>query len=250
MIRNIALVALVLAAITLPFAAEAQRQGGQRQGGGQGRGNMMMGAGAMRGLIIGRKDVQADLKVTPEQRAAIEKMQTEARERMQTRMQEIRNGGGQNMDFNAMRAEFEKLQADTDAKINEILDDAQEARLKQLELHFAGPSAIFRDEVQKDLALRASQKRDLDDLNTKLQEANRAIGQRARDGEISQEQARALREQNNKAMEGEINKVLTPEQQAKWKEMLGAPFKRDPQEDQNMMRGFGGRPGGGGGGLR
>src|SRR5690606_22704229 len=83
-------------------------------------------------------------------------------------------------------------------------------------------------------------------LNEQMNAANMQIAQRVRDGEIDRSEQAALFEQNRKALDAEIKKVLTPEQDKKFTEMMGPKFTRDPKDDEAMR---GARGGGRGGGL-
>lgn len=249
--------AALLGLLALPMTAEAQNRqqgggagGGQRQGGG-GFGQQRGGMGMMsvtKSMLLGRNDVQKDLKITAEQKAALEKAQADQRAKMQARMEELRNGGGGGGgDFTAIREEFEKMAKEADDAAMKVLTKEQQTRLGQIQIQFDGMRVILKPEIQKELGMKADQKKRLDELQEQQQAANMAIMQRVRDGEISREEVGPLMEQNNKALDAEFEKVLTDDQKAKLKEMQGAKFTRDPKDDEAMRNfGRGGRGGGGG----
>lgn len=222
----------------LVLSASAFAQGGGGQGRGQNRGMMMGGRGGQmtRSMLLGRADVQADLKLTEKQKADLQAVQEAAAEEMRNRMEEMRaNGGGGGFDRDAMRAEMEAFQKKQDDKIKAIVTEDQWNRLGEIRIQLAGPRAALMPEVQKALNLTGAQKNSLDALAEKQQQANNELMQRMRDGEIEREQMAELRAQNDKILGEEIAKVLTAEQNEMLKKMGGAPFKADP----NMGRGGG-----------
>lgn len=221
----------------LALSASAFAQGG---GGGQGRGMMMMGGrgNQSRSMLLNRTDVQADLKLTEQQKTDVKAAQEAAMEEMRNRMEEMRsNGGGGGFDREGMRAEMEAFQKKQDEKMKSIVSEEQWKRLGEIQIQLAGPRAALMPEVQKALELTGEQKNSLDALMQKQQVANQELMQRMRDGEIEREQLGELRAQNDKILGEEIAKVLTAEQNESLKKMGGAPFKADP----NIGRGgFGG----------
>lgn len=248
--------AALLGLLALPMTAEAQNRqqgggagGGQRQGGGgMGQRGGMMGMNVSKSMLLGRNDVQKDLKITAEQKAALDKARADQQAKMQARMEEMRNGGGGGGgDFTAIREEFEKMAKDADDAAMKVLDKDQQKRLGEIQLQFDGMKVILKPEIQKELGMKADQKKRLDELQEQQQAANTAIMQRMRDGEISREELAPLMEQNNKALDAEFEKVLTAEQKETLKKMQGAKFTRDPKDDEAMRNmGRGGRGGGGG----
>lgn len=237
--------AAVVALLSMPLVAEAQGrgQGGQNRGGfGQGRGMTMQ---MNKSMLLVRNDVQKDLKLTDDQKAQLKKIQEEADAKRQAMMEEMRASGGGGGDFQAIREKFEAMQAETDAAIMKVLTEDQKKRLDQISLQFAGYRALNDEKLQKELELKADQKRQISELNEQMNAANMQISQRVRDGEIDRSEQAALFEQNRKALDAEIKKVLTPEQDKKFTEMMGPKFTRDPKDDEAMRGGRGGGRGGG-----
>jgi hypothetical protein len=220
--------------------------GGQRQGRGQGQrgfGMVQRGGFAQSEVQLAmRKDVQADLKVTAEQVKKLEELaakQREARQGVGRRNRGGQPGGGQpgsNVDRDALRR-MEQQREETRKALAEILDAGHVKRLGEISLQLRGSRALLDPEVQKALGLSEDQAGKLRDLQRKQGEANQAILEKARNQEISREEAQASLEKNNKVLEEEMLKILTAEQAGKLKMMQGAPFKADPNE--------GGRRGGG-----
>jgi hypothetical protein len=221
--------------------------GGQRQGRGQGQrgfGMVQRGGFAQSEVQLAmRKDVQADLKVTAEQVKKLEELaakQREARQGVGRRNRGGQPGGGQpgsNVDRDALRRMMEQQREETRKALAEILDAGHVKRLREISLQLRGSRALLDPEVQKALGLSEDQAGKLRDLQRKQGEANQAILEKARNQEISREEAQASLEKNNKVLEEEMLKILTAEQAGKLKMMQGAAFKADPNE--------GGRRGGG-----
>lgn len=236
-------VAAILVAATAMTFAQGGGGGGGRGGFGQGR--MGMGGMDRSGLsLLGRADVQKDLNITADQKAKIEKLQEAQRDKMQAMMEEMRNGGG--FDREAMQKAMEKNQAEAKVEVDKILDDKQKTRLGEIRIQLAGNRAIMDADTQKALGMSAEQVAKVKKLNEDAQAANQAVMERMRNQEIDREAFQAAMQKNNETLNTELGKILTAEQAAKLKEMGGAPFKADPQ--QNRGGGAGRGTGGGGGG--
>lgn len=254
---------------------------GNRQGArGQGRGGFGQfnrgGFGQNELQLALRKDVQADLAVTDEQKKKLEEFSAKQREARRAQFGDRRPGGqggavgaggaaggatggatggaaggaqgerprrnrdqGANVDRDAMRAQAEARRAETRKALGEILNEGQMKRLDEIALQLRGNSALMSPDTQKALNFTADQTKKIQDLLQKQREANQSIQEKARNQEISREEAQASREKNNKVLGDELWKILTAEQQAKFTAMQGKPFKADPNE--------GGRGGRGGG---
>lgn len=219
------------------FALSQQGGGGQRgQGGGQGQrqgGQRGQGGGGGNdtGSLLSRKDVQAELKLSDEQKSKIAELIPQ-RQRGQGGGQGQGQGqggqrgqggqGGQG-DREANRARQEELAK----KIADILDDTQEKRLLELRIQRAGNRAVFMEEVASKLGVTEDQKSKLDELRSKQREAQQSLSEKVRNQEISREDAQAARTKNEKALDEEIAKVLTSDQKDTLKSLGGAPFKFD-----------------------
>lgn len=242
--RKLTLLSAVVAAVLLIPAMSFAQQGGR---GGQQRGGMMSMMNNKNFLLL-RNDVQKDLGLNDGQKAAVKT----AMESMQTKMTEAfqgmggggQGGGGGRPDFAAMQETMEGIIKGFDTAAAEILDDKQEVRLGEIDLQIAGANALTRDDVQKALGLKASQKRDIEDMQEAMNTANTEIRGRVRNGELTQEEAAPLMEKNREALAVELGKILTAEQNEALKKMKGAEFKRDPKDDEAMRNLFRMRRGG------
>lgn len=220
-------------AIVAALMAGAVAQPGQGRGGFGGRGGMMMGGGFQNdAVLLMRSDVQADLKLTDDQKTRLDQMQERLRQQMMERFQ----SGGRQGDREAMQAEFRRMQEEATKQVNAILTADQQKRLRQIGIQMAGARAVMREDVAKELGITADQRSRMDRLQEAQRAANQSIMERLRNGELDREQATASMERNRVVLDDEIMKILTEAQKAKLKEIRGAPFNADP----NL--GVGGRP--------
>lgn len=258
---------LALGSVMVAGLAMAQQGGpggggGQRFGGGQGgRMNSMMMSPV---FLIGREDVQKDLKLTDEQKTKLAAL----RESTPMMNRGGRGGGGaagggrgagggggqgggggragaggggagQGGGFDP--AEMEKQLKEAEAKINEILTDEQEVRIKQIGVQLQGGRALMNENIQKELGMTADQKKKVNDLNQAQQQANMELFQRVQNQEIGREEMQEIMQKNNKTLEDELLKVLTADQKTKFDAMKGPKFEAAQPQGRG---GAGGRGGG------
>lgn len=223
---------LMVACAVLSSAALVAAQGGGGGGGGRGQGRGGFGQGMFGGYdatglrLLNRADVQRDLGVTDDQKTKLQALQPQ------------RGGGGGGgfggggggggADAEARRAEMEKRNVETRAKIAEVLKPEQVTRLQEINVQLAKNRAILNADVQKTLGVTDDQKKKIEDLNRKMMEANMGLFQQMRDGSMTQDQLRESMVKNNETMNAELGKILTAEQAAKLKAMGGKEFKADP----------------------
>jgi hypothetical protein len=237
-IFTLAALAAAVGAATLSFAQNPPRQGGggQRQGGGFGGGMMGMMGGGLQPLsfMMLREDVQKDLKITAEQKTKMDALREE-------QMAGFRPGGGQGgggaagggqrgggaggFDMEAIRTRLKEA----DTKVLALLTEDQKKRSRQIQIQLSGLNAFLDEAVATELGLRASQKRDIEELQEKMNEANRSTFMRARNQEISMEDAQKTNEANSKIALEEAMKLLNDEQKTKFAEMSGPKFEAQPQ---------------------
>lgn len=188
----------------------------------------MRGGGGLLGLAL-RSDVSAELKLKDDQKTALEALRPQRGQGGQGGGQGQGQGGqrgqGAQRDPEAMRA----AQAEQEKKIAGILDAAQFARLKELNIQRAGNGAIMREEVQKALGMTAEQVQKARDLQAKQREAQQSLMDKVQNGEIERDEVRTIMQKNQGIMNEELGKILTPAQTEALKKMGGAPFKFDDQ---------------------
>jgi hypothetical protein len=102
--------------------------------------------------------VQNELKLNDEQKGAADKLHDQL---IEDRRGVFQRGGG---DWDGMRKEMEKLDAEATAKFNEKLDDGQKRRLTEIYVQANGPNALADTSVMEILELTDDQKGKLDEI--------------------------------------------------------------------------------------
>lgn len=220
--------AIALSISAAPIFAQGGRGGGMRGMGGYSRAQ-----------LVSLKEVQAELKLTDEQK----KLATETLEKLNADRAELRQSAGG--DFAAMQEKMTKLTAEADAKVTEKLDDAQKKRLMEIfvQKNPAG-NALADAEVQKALGLNEESVKKLAEARTANREAMMAAMQElGRDA--SPEDRAAKMETVNKAANEKLFSALSAEQKAAFEKLGGEKLEIDMTPLQPQRRGGG--PGGRGG---
>lgn len=240
---GVCLVALSIAALcagtVLAQPQRGQQRGGQgggqpQRGGGfggamQGPGGMMQGPGGMFGgagmgmmaelTLVRRADVQDELGLTEDQ---VEEL-TQLRPNIDMRaiMGEMRDLDEQQR-ADRVRELMESGQKEMQEQIDTILLPKQASRLKQLAVQWQlrGGGGLTNREISDKIGIS-------DDQRDKLRE-----------------KARQLEQELRKKLQDELLKELTPQQQAKVKELMGEPFEFQQEEPRGPQRG-GAAPAGG-----
>jgi len=242
---------MILAVAVLLCAGFASAQDGG-QGGRQGRRGGQFGQNRgpqNESQLAFRADVQADLAVTAEQKTKLTELQTKQRESMRGAggtggaggAGGVRGGnrGGQQM-TDAEREAFRKAQQERRAQmikdLSGILNEGQMKRLGEIRVQLMGNRAVMQAEIQKELGLATAQVTRIEDLQQKQQTANRALQEKVRNNEMTREDMQKSLENNNKILDEELGKVLTPDQSAKLKAMGGKPFKAAPPQGRGGGR--------------
>ncbi len=175
-----------------------------------------------------QKSVQDELKLSDEQI----KKATEQVEKQRESFAGLRD-----LSQEERQAKMQENAKANQAVLAEILKEDQLKRFKQISLQQRGGQALADPEVAQALGLSTEQK----DRIQAIQEASQGelrelfeAGAGGGDRQELQKKAETLRASVNE----KSTAVLTPEQQTKWKEMTGAPFKGEIRRQ--------GRGGGGG----
>jgi hypothetical protein len=200
---------LSLAALTLFPAATAHAQD-KRPSGGQQIGSH---------TIVQSEAVQKELELTDDQRAALKDLPNRVQKKMAAAREKLRN-----LQEAERREKMRELRANFAAEfpkaLAEILTPAQQKRLRQLQLQYAGGLAFSEADVVKDLALTKEQEDRIDQAVKTGQAAT--LEAYRRHGET--DKARAEAADARKKMFADVDAVLKPDQAARWREMIGKPF--------------------------
>jgi hypothetical protein len=244
----------------------AQPPGGGRGGPGGGmRGGMMMGGGGGGGVmsmlnLLRIERVATEVKVTDEEKAALEKIGEKVREMMAPPA----GGGGAPRNprdmsederkkmMDDMRARMEKMNEVAREELESILPPEKVARLVGIYAQNNGMQQLLTNPlVTEELTLTDDQKKDVTKKGEEsAAEMQTAIGEMFAGGGGGDRSAmQAKMEELRKKIEDKYSTILTDEQKKKLEEMKGAEFKlTDEEKGRGMFGGGRGGPGGGRGG--
>ncbi len=236
------LVAAILCAGLLVSTSFAQGEGRKRGGGGGGqppRGGQF-GGGMGMGMTALAKDkgIAADLKLSEDQVKKVEDLDKKMADKRQEMMREMRESGG---GFEGMREKMQEMTKTTEKELAGIISADQVKRLKQLQLQASEKTAglmaaLGNPEVADKLGFNAEQKEQLQGFRDDMQKSMREIFQ---DAQGDREGAQKKMADYRASMDKKVAKLLSDDQKAKWKEMLGEPYKGEFPRPQMGAR----RPG-------
>lgn len=225
LVTALAVVCIVSVCVTTAVA----QPGGRGRGGRGGPGGFFgggFGGGGLSGVLM-REDVRKELELVDDQVAELQKLAESRRGRMGEMFSGLRDIEDRDQRMTKMRELMEKAQAETEKEIGKILLPHQLKRAKQLafqqRLRGGAGRALSGGPLADELGVTEAQQEKLRAANEKLQ------------NELRQKIAELQKEAQE-----ELLKILTPQQQAKFKELVGEPFEFQQQS-------FGGGPGGRGG---
>jgi len=203
--------AVSLAVLVAPQAL-AQRPQGRGFGGGGGFG------GPNNLGLLSQKSVQDELKLTEDQ---IKQVTAETEKQRESR------GALADLSREERQKKFAEQSQAGDKAAAGILQPDQLKRLKQISLQQRGGRAFSDPDVAQSLALTDKQKELASTIQQGAQSDLRELFQAGADGE-----ARAKIREIQKKTSEKVLEILTPEQQTKWKELTGEPFKGEIQPPQ------------------
>jgi Spy/CpxP family protein refolding chaperone len=192
------LAAAVVALVASPAMAQRQRQ--PRGGGGFGP-----------AALLSQESVQKELKLSDDQVKKVKDLGEKSREAFS----KLRD-----LDREERTKKMQEINKETTKALSSILTKDQSKRLREINLQVQGTRAFNNPEVAKELNITDEQKKQLQDLNAGAREEITKIFQ----GEGSREEKAKKMAEFNKAQQAKALKVLTSEQQKKWKEMTGKAF--------------------------
>lgn len=222
----------LISKITIIFALSALALGAFAQRGGGG----MRGGFMNKYMLLNMKDVQTDMKLSDDQVAKLKTLSDQQREDMRSAMENARASG----DMSSMGEARKKINDEYKPKYDAVLNAEQMTRLDQLFLQFRKGQALSDADLQQKLGMTEDQKGQVETLFKQQQDANRALFEKVRNQEMTQDDAFAAFRKNNDILSDQLMKILTPDQQAKLTAMEGAPFQGKFDTPQ-----FGRRRGGG-----
>lgn len=214
---------LVLCA-ALPGAAQerAQRGGPGRFGGGFQIGKVQ---------LLQLEQVQQELKLSDEQTQQVRQISEDVR----TQMREAFQGGG----GPEAREQIQKVAADAEEKVKDVLKEDQAKRLNEIVVQVTGPEVLARDrELAERLDVSRDQQREIREIVQEQQEKRRELFAGARgEGRERFAEIRDKMEEIRKETDERILGALSDEQKQKWEQLKGEPFELDRSQ---LRGGFGG----------
>jgi Spy/CpxP family protein refolding chaperone len=187
---------------------------------GRQRGQGGRGGGA---ALLSNEKVQADLKLTDEQKESIKKLADKAREDRSA----LTGLSGEER-----RTKMQEMAKDMEQKTDAVLNDQQKARIKEIRLQARGTAALADKEVAESLKLTDDQVNKIKDLNKSLTDARtEAFSGGGRPDADAIAKLTKLRTETNE----KILAVLTADQKASFEKMQGTKI-----EGLTVGGGFGG----------
>jgi hypothetical protein len=188
------------------------------------------------------EQVQADLKLTDDQK----KLAEEINQKLNDDRRGLFQGGGGGGDFAAMREKMEKMNDEASAKLTEKLDDAQRKRLTELYVQTNGTSAIVDKEVSEALKVTPEQAKSLAEASDKNRQDRFGAFRDFQD--MSDDERQKASEKLAKEGDERMLAVLTNEQREAFGAMKGKELEIDISPLFRGRRGGGGQGRQGGGG--
>ncbi|HKA05634.1 MAG TPA: hypothetical protein VKD71_00160 [Gemmataceae bacterium] len=142
--------------------------------------------------------------------------------KMLERMQAFKDVPDDKMEEKVMEVFKEDLEPPS-KELEKILKPEQMARLKQIARQQGGPAAYLRAENMKDLSITDEQKTKLRAISTELDKDRQELFRGAGMGGFSPELREKMESLTKEATEKAVA-VLTDEQKAKWKALIGEPY--------------------------
>jgi Spy/CpxP family protein refolding chaperone len=176
-------------------------------------------------------EVRAELKLNDEQSKKIDALNDELSEGNRTVFEDAQG------DWTKVREGMTKIASEINAKLDEVLDDAQQTRVQEIYVQVNGTGALQDEAVAAALKLTDEQKKQLQDARDASRQAFMDAGLRDLD-----EEARTKKiEELTKDRDDKTLAVLTDDQRATLDKMKGAELKIDPANLPSFGRGGGQR---------
>jgi Spy/CpxP family protein refolding chaperone len=185
-----------------------------------------------RGSLIGREQVQKELKITDDQKTKldeIQKKQSAARRELFSGVRDLPRDE-QRAKYTELRGKSEELSKKFTAQANEVLNADQKKRLQEISIQVRGSSALSTDDVAKALGLSEEQSKKLRAISEDSRAAMRKLFEGDREG--VREKFTALRKEAGEKMLA----VLTADQKEKFEKMKGKKFELERRGGNNQNR--------------
>jgi Spy/CpxP family protein refolding chaperone len=209
--------------------AMADTASAQRRGRGFGR----LFGGIAKADLATLDGVQSELAMTDEQKTKAEEVSDQLR---RERRDLFQSGFGE---LSEIRSEMDELNRKASDDVNQLLDENQQKRLREIAIQVNGPAELSDPAVASELQITDEQQSKLDEAREQNSESVREVFLDF--GNMSRDERRAKRDELSKSASEKLLGILTDDQRAQFELMEGAEF----DVDLSQLRGRGRRGGGG-----
>lgn len=211
--------AVILAVDSEAFAQREGRGGGRRR--------------EVNSIAVAvRDEVQQELALSSEQKTKLQQIADDYRSQADSLFEGVRELPRE--ERNAKMAELmeqrEKLAADAEKKLAEVLNADQVKRLNQIVYQALGGRALAREDVAKELALSNEQREKVATIIASENEKRRQLFRDAQGGGVDREQMREKSRELRDQINNEALAVLTDDQKQKFTALQGEKFELQEQQ--------------------
>jgi Spy/CpxP family protein refolding chaperone len=172
-------------------------------------------------------EVAKDLKLTDAQKKKAEELETKLNEDRRALWEKAAG------DFESIREDTNKLNAEIAAEFEKELDDAQKTRFAQIYVQANGPASLFDPKIAAELKVTDEQTQKLTDLRTSNRDAFQGVDWQNISPEEAEKEIDTMIDTQNK----EYTAILTEEQRAAFDKMQGEKLKIDLSKLPNPFGG-------------
>ena len=163
--------------------------------------------------VLSEESVQKDLKLTSQQVKRV----AEEFKKLREKTEEL-----QDLEKDERSKKMQELIKEADKTVADILSPSQLKRFKQINLQTQGVRSLYSPALAKELGVTEEQRRKIKEIKDATDKEKMDLRQL---GQFVGKEARQKMKEINKRADEKIFQLLTADQKAKWKEMIGEPFK-------------------------
>lgn len=219
--RTAAIALVTLLAMSAGLEAQDRQRGRGGFRGGFGRfGNDTVAS------LLGRTEVQEELKLSDEQKTKAEEITTKSREALRAAAEGFNFREASEAERAELREKVEKVSKESDEQALALLKEDQQKRIREIVLQQKGIDALNDPEVVKALAIDEEQQAILKGIFATRDEKARELFEAAREaGGDGFREAMRKRQTLTEEAEKDAMAALKDDQKAKFAELKGKPFE-------------------------
>lgn len=199
---------LAVAVVTIALANSSASAQQPRRGGGPGFGPNPM-------MLLGQESVQKDLKLTEDQTTKIKDHQQKSFGAF---------AGLRDLSPEERQKKMQEINQENDKFLAEVLKPEQKKRLDQIVLQQRGGDALTDPKIQESLKVTDDQKEKIKAIGEDFRKTMADFRQQNQGGGGDFQAMFQKMQEMRKANSEKLLKLLTTDQQAKWKELTGETF--------------------------